>query len=112
VVGTMSAIPPAGNSAEPHKQANDSAGGRHHLTSEQGRALVALAAYPGGCTEGVLRSHGFTVGLIAALIRGGLIRAEAEFKPRDGRIMGVVRLVITAAGKDALPAGISPSGAP
>jgi hypothetical protein len=46
----------------------------HQLTSEQGRALVALA-----CTEGVFRSHGFTVGLIAGLIRGGLIRAAAEF---------------------------------
>jgi hypothetical protein len=84
----------------------------HQLTSEQGRALVALAAYPGGCTEGVFRSHGFTVGMIAGLIRGGLIRAEAEFKPRHGRTMGVVRLVITAAGQDALPVGISASGAP
>ena len=83
----------------------------HQLTNEQGRALVALAAYPSGCTEGVFRSHGFTVGLIAGLIRGGLIRAEAEFKPRDGRMMGAVRLVITAAGQDALPVGISASGA-
>jgi hypothetical protein len=84
----------------------------HPFSSEQSRALVALAAYPGGCTEGCLRSHGFTVGLIAGLIRGGLIRAEAEFKPRDGRVMGVVRLVITAAGHDALSVGISASAAP
>jgi hypothetical protein len=78
------------------------------LTSERGRAVVAL----GGCTEGVLRSQGFTVGMIAGLIRGGLIRAEAEFKARDGRIMGVVRLVITAAVQDALPVEISASSAP
>jgi hypothetical protein len=84
----------------------------HHSTSDQVCALVALAAYPGGCAEGVLRSRGFTVGLIAKLIRGGLIRAEPEFKPRDGRMIGVVRLVITAAGQGALPVGISAIEAP
>jgi hypothetical protein len=39
------------------------------LTGEQRRALDMLAGSPNGCTEGLLRAHGFTVGLLAGAKR-------------------------------------------
>ena len=82
------------------------------LTGEQRRALDMLAGSHHGCTEAVLRAHGFSVGLLAGLIRNGLAKAEAEMTQAGGR----VRIRITDAGRRALggppgPGGLFQSGA-
>jgi hypothetical protein len=41
------------------------------ITADQRRALDMLAGSPHGATETVLRAHGFTVGLLAGLVRAG-----------------------------------------
>jgi hypothetical protein len=48
------------------------------LTDDQRRALVMLAGSPHGCTESILRAHGFSVGLLAGLLRTGLAKASAD----------------------------------
>jgi hypothetical protein len=68
------------------------------LTSEQRRALEMLAGSPHGTTDAVLRWHGFSVGLLAGLMRAGLAKAEAETTQAGGR----VRIRITDAGQRAL----------
>ena len=37
----------------------------------RGRALELLAASPDGCTEAIMIAHGFTVGVLANLVRSG-----------------------------------------
>jgi hypothetical protein len=68
------------------------------LTNAQRRALEMLAESPHGVTEAVLRAHGFSVGLLAGLMRATQARAEAEMTQAGGR----VRIRITDAGKQAL----------
>ena len=66
------------------------------LTGEQISALKMLAGSPNGCTEPILRAHGFTVGLLASLVRKGFAVATPE---AGGRTLGVVRLAITETGR-------------
>jgi hypothetical protein len=70
------------------------AGPDHDLTDEQRRALDMLAGSHHGCTEAILRANGFSVGLLADLLRTGLARAESEMTQAGGR----VRITITDAG--------------
>jgi hypothetical protein len=48
------------------------------MSGEQRRALDMLAGSPHGSTEGTLRAHGFTVRLLAGIVRAGLAVAGAE----------------------------------
>jgi hypothetical protein len=68
------------------------------LTDDQRRALDMLAGSHHGCTESILRAHGFGVVLLADLMRTGLAKAEAERTQAGLR----VRILITDAGKRAL----------
>jgi hypothetical protein len=72
------------------------------LTTEQRRALQTLAAAPNGCTEPALRGHGFRVGLLAGLVRAGLAVAKPKTMREAGRTFGVVRFMITDAGRQAI----------
>jgi hypothetical protein len=69
------------------------------LTGEQRRALDMLAGSHNGCTESILRAHGFSVGLLAGLMGTGLAKAEAEMTQAGGRVICVVRIRITDAGR-------------
>jgi hypothetical protein len=69
------------------------------LTGEQISALKMLAGSPNGCTEPILRAHGFTVGLLASLVRKGFAVATPEMVQAGGRTLGVVRLAITETGR-------------
>jgi hypothetical protein len=69
-----------------------------NLTSTRRRALDMLAGSHHGCTEAVLRANGFSVGLLAELLRTGLARAQPEMTKAGGR----VRIRITDAGKRVL----------
>jgi hypothetical protein len=72
------------------------------LSGEQRRALDMLAGSPHGCTEGKLRAHGFTVRLLAGIVRAGLAIARPEIVKAGGRTLSMLRLTITDAGRRAL----------
>lgn len=72
------------------------------LRDNQRRALEILAGSPHGCTEAILRAHRFGVVLLAGLLRAGFAKAEAETTRDGGRVISVVRIRITDAGKRAL----------
>jgi hypothetical protein len=58
-----------------------------------------LADSPHGCTEAALRAHGFTVGLLAKIVRTGLAVARPEIVKAGGRTLSMLRLTITDAGR-------------
>jgi hypothetical protein len=72
------------------------------ITVEQRRALQMLAAAPSGCTEPALRSRGFSVGLLVGLVGAGLAVAKPQTMRAAGRTFGVVRFMITDAGRQAI----------
>jgi hypothetical protein len=72
------------------------------LSGEQRGALEVLAGSPHGCTEEVLRAHGFTVGLLARIVRVGFAVAKPEIVKAGGRTLSMLRLTITDAGREAL----------
>jgi hypothetical protein len=66
------------------------------------RALELLAASADGCSEAIMRAHGFTVPQIVALIRAGLATVTSERVVAGSRKIEVARVRITAAGRRAL----------
>jgi hypothetical protein len=78
--------------------------GRMKFTPDQTRALELLADSPRGCTEAILLAHGFSIELLAELVRDGLATAEPERMRASGQPVEVVRLHITEAGWRALAA--------
>ena len=72
------------------------------VTREERRALAFLANDPNGVTEAMLLAHGFAVSALARLVVDGLAIARHE---TGGRMMDVVRVKITNAGRAALKGG-------
>jgi hypothetical protein len=73
------------------------------MTGDEHRAL-ALVADSGrnGATNAILAAHGVTTALVTSLVRGGLAIATIE-RVRDGsRMIEIVRVRITGAGRAAL----------
>jgi hypothetical protein len=66
--------------------------------------LELLAASPGGCTEAIMRAHGFTIGQTVALVRAGLARARAERVVAGTAVEFVIVVRITKAGRKVLTA--------
>jgi hypothetical protein len=68
------------------------------------RALELLASSRDGCTEAILRAHGFSTALIVNLVRTGLATAHSQrvVAGGGGRMMEVARVKITEAGQRAL----------
>ncbi len=66
------------------------------------RALELIACSPDGMTEAMLLAHGFTVDMLADLIRAGLATAKTERLVAGGRPMEVTRVRITGAGRRTL----------
>jgi hypothetical protein len=77
---------------------------RRH-SADRHRALQVLATAPDGCTEAVLLAHGFTVALLAELVRDGLAAASTDRVRAGKREMQVTRVRITDAGREALAGG-------
>jgi hypothetical protein len=48
------------------------------LSAEQRQVLELLAGSPRGCTKGRLLADGFTVDMLADLVREGLVTAQRE----------------------------------
>ena len=72
------------------------------LSAEQRRALELLAASPGGYTKGRLLADGFTVDMLADLVREGFATAQRGTVRAGGRTIRVERYRITDAGRRAI----------
>jgi len=68
------------------------------------RALELLAASPDGCTEAILRAHGFSTAQMVDLVRAGLATAHSQrvVASGGGRRIAAARVKITEAGRQAL----------
>jgi hypothetical protein len=65
--------------------------------------LRLLGSSPHGATEALLvRVHGFDSDMVAGLVRAGFATAEHETIKAVGKPVEVVRLQITAAGRNAI----------
>ena len=74
------------------------------LTPEQRRVLELLAGGPRGYTKARLLVDGFTVDMLADLLREGLATAQRETLRVGGRKIKVERYRITDAGRRAIEA--------
>jgi len=74
-----------------------------YLTAEQYRALAGLAdAGLKGCTEGMLRVQGFSIGLLSRLVRDDLVTVTPERVRVGGKLIEVAKFRITEAGRQAM----------
>ena len=73
------------------------------LKAEQRRALAIIAdGGLNGCTEAILRVHGFSIALLSRLVRDDLITITAERVRVGGQLIEVAKFRITDAGRAAL----------
>ena len=72
------------------------------LTPKARRALELLAVDERGLAETLLRTYGFTRGMLANLVRRGLATAQRQTAKAGGQTLEVVRFRITGAGREAL----------
>jgi hypothetical protein len=75
---------------------------KSHLTPKARLALELLALDRQGLTETLLRTYGFTLRMLAGLIRAGLATAQHQTVKAGGQAMKVVRVRITEAGLQAI----------
>src|SRR5262245_9697855 len=78
---------------------------RHGLHPDRRRALEPLAAASrDGCTEAMLRAHGFLTAQMVDLVRAGLATAHSQrvIVGSGGRRIEAARVKITEAGRQAL----------
>jgi hypothetical protein len=74
-----------------------------HLSAEQRRALEILAtAGLHGCTGAALFARGFTIDMLADLVRDGLATARRETLKVGKRKITIARVWIADAGRKAL----------
>jgi hypothetical protein len=73
------------------------------LSSEHRRALLMLAGSPGGCTEVLLRAHGFRPDFVSQLVRAGLAAARPGLmRGPSAQSLGIIVVTITAKGRQAI----------
>jgi hypothetical protein len=72
------------------------------LSAEQREALELIAGGPRGYTKGRLLADGFTVDILADLVREGLATAQRGIMRVGGREIRVERYRITDAGRRAI----------
>jgi hypothetical protein len=78
------------------------------LKSDRRRVLELLAGCGAeGCSEAIMRAHGFDSELMVELVRGGLASATAERMVAGSRKIEVVRVRITDAGRRVLEGRLS-----
>jgi len=61
-----------------------------------------LASCRNGCTEAIMRAHGFTVPQMVELVRAGLATASTDRVVAGRQMLEVARVKITEAGQRAL----------
>src|SRR5262245_1543798 len=74
------------------------------LLTKDGRRVLELlvGSAQQGCTEAFLLAHGFTVDLLADMVRAGFATAQSERVRAGGQPIDVTRVHITDAGRRAL----------
>jgi hypothetical protein len=73
------------------------------LSAEHRRALTILAGSLGGCTELLLRAHGFRPDFISQLVRTGLAAAQPGMvRGPSAQSIGIIVVTITAKGRQAI----------
>jgi hypothetical protein len=77
----------------------DVTGCKSHLTPKARSALELLAVDRHGLTETLLRTYGFTLRMLAGLIRAGLATAQRQTVKAGGQAIKVIRIRITEAGR-------------
>jgi hypothetical protein len=70
--------------------------------ADQRQALELLASCRDGCTQAIMRAHGFTLPQMVALIRAGLASATSQRIVAGARTTEVITLRITETGRQAL----------
>jgi hypothetical protein len=75
--------------------------GKRGISDEQRRALRLLARNPNGHDEAIMLAHGFTIEMLAVLVRDGFATATPEIA-RGKRPIKSVRMRITEAGRQAI----------
>jgi hypothetical protein len=74
-----------------------------HLSSQHRRALTMLAGSPGGCTELLLRAHGFRLDFVSQLVRTGLAAARPGLlRGLGAQSTGIIVVTIIAKGRKAI----------
>ena len=73
-----------------------------HLSGEQRQALELLAGGPRGYAKGRLLADGFTVEMLADLVREGCATAQRGTLRVGGRMIGIERYRITDEGRRAI----------
>jgi hypothetical protein len=71
------------------------------LPATRRRALELLAASRDGCSEAIMLAHGFTVDVLAEIVRAGLAMANVKRMVAAGKRIEVIRVRITEAGRRA-----------
>jgi hypothetical protein len=100
--GTMSVSGPSGDSPSGERPSGEHLSSER-LSSEHRRALAMLAGCPGGCTELLLRAHGFRPGFVSQLVRAGLAAARPSLPRGVGaQPIGIIVVTITAKGRKAM----------
>jgi hypothetical protein len=74
------------------------------ITPDERRALELIAAELTGCPEDLLVARGFSVALLAGLVRSGLADVAAQHVNSDRSIDAVFRFWITERTRQALAA--------
>jgi hypothetical protein len=82
-----------------HAKQWDVTGCTPHLTGKARWALELLAVDRRGLTETLLRTYGFTLRMLAGLIRAGLATAQRQTVKVGGQAIKVIRIRITEAGR-------------
>jgi hypothetical protein len=72
------------------------------MTADERRLLELLVESPDGCTEALLRVHGFKLDEMVDVVNAGLATAIAERMLAGGKGVEVTRMRITHAGRVAL----------
>jgi hypothetical protein len=73
------------------------------MTGDEHRALALLAdSGRNGTTNAILAAHGFTAAMVTSLLREGLAIATIECVRDGSRMIEIVRVRITGAGRAAL----------
>ena len=75
---------------------------KHRLSPRARRALELLAGNALGVTEALMLAHGFTLRMLAGLVRVGLAREQRGVFGAGGKTIKIVRVEITAAGRRAI----------
>ena len=72
---------------------------RARLDDDRRRALAVLAENPDGCSRAIMLALSFPLSLLNRLVRAGLATSHLESEERGDKVIEIVRVKITDAGR-------------